>query len=69
MEQNFCVVYQGKGWLIKPTAGEDGAHTQPRRGNMDAQWELGFHVDALLILPFIHSGLNMEVPETQYQAA
>lgn len=31
---------------------------------MDAQRELGCHVDVVLIIPLIHFGLNMEVPDT-----
>lgn len=45
-EQNFGVVHERKGWLIKPTAREDGARSQPRRatwmrrGHLAAMWML-----------------------------
>lgn len=64
MEQNVSVVYQEKGWFDKANSQKRWCSHAATQRYMDAQWELGCHVDALLILLLIHSGLKLKVPET-----
>lgn len=64
MEQNFCVSLSRERLVGKANSQRRWCSHRAMQSCMDAQWELGCHVDVVLIIPLIHFGLNMEVPDT-----